>query len=153
MMKTPLMSGRTSTSGWCHLSFSRITDCMEICAAPTTHSSSPGARSGTSFGPPATSQATVMSHSATWSKGSGLQAPPSISTRPSMLTGRKSAGIETEAAIAGRSGPSVRIASRPGVEVAGDDLQRDLQLLERLRQELEAGHEGFQDQPRRRIAA
>ena len=42
MMKTPLISGRTSTSGWCHLSFSRITDCMEICAAPTMHSSRPG---------------------------------------------------------------------------------------------------------------
>ena len=42
MMKTPLIAGRTSTSGCVHLSFSRMTDCMEICAAPTTHSSSPG---------------------------------------------------------------------------------------------------------------
>ena len=46
MMKTPLISGRTSTSGWCHLSFSRITDCIEICAAPTTHSSRPGCAVG-----------------------------------------------------------------------------------------------------------
>ena len=57
---------------------------------------------------PLTSMATVMSASPLrTSKGSGLTSPPSISRRPSMVTGVNSAGRAMLAASAGRSGPSL----------------------------------------------
>ena len=41
--------------------------------------------------------------------------------------------------------PAAQDRLLPGVEIAGDDLQRDRQLLESLRQQLDARHEGIED--------
>ena len=58
------------------------------------------------IGAPLTSTATVRSASPhKRSKGSGLTRPPSISTRPSSVTGSKMTGSAMLAAIAWRSGP------------------------------------------------
>ena len=52
--------------------------------------------------------------------------------------------MEIDAAIAGRSGPREH-RLRPCIEIAGNHFKRDFQFLERLRQAIEARHEGFKD--------
>ena len=130
------------------MSFSRITDCIEICAAPTTHSSSPGCRPGDLRR--AAGDVAGDGHVAIRDMVEGQRVGRAAVDQhaPVELTGRNRAGIAIEAAIAGRSVALRHDHLAPGVEVAGDDLQRDFQLLEGLRQELKARHEGFEDHVR-----
>ena len=110
-MKTPLISGRTSTSGWCHFELladhrlhgdlRRADDAFEQARRPVRHLVRP-ARHVAGDGDLALRDMV---------EGERIAGAAVDQTRPSMLTGRNRAGMATEAAIAGRSGPSVRIAS------------------------------------------
>ena len=87
-----------------------------------------------SVGAPEMSTATTTSaRPRSSSNGSGLVAPPSISTRSSRTTGRITAGSAIEAASAGLSAPEENTACSRAIEIGGDGEQRNFELAEVVR--------------------
>ena len=90
-------------------------------ASTTSASHGLGSRARSSAGSPETSTATMTSaRPRRWSNGSGLVAPPSISTRSPITTGRIRPGIAIEAASAGLSGPDGYGHLAAAIEVGRD---------------------------------
>src|SRR5262249_27149329 len=108
--KAPTL-GRTTRSGAPRLIFSAVMALPMTSTVASRHSQGLGMSRRSSVGAPEISTATTTSaRPRSSSNGSGVVAPPSISTRSATTTGRITVGSAIEAASAGLSGPDENAA-------------------------------------------